>query len=100
MPSPDGPFRDGKLWVLDRKCDLCIFRPGNLMHLDEGRRDDMVQDCIDKDTVIPCHETLTGPRSVCRGLYDLHRGDLVMLRFAHALKIIAFNPPPESFELL
>jgi hypothetical protein len=95
-PPPNGPFRDGKLWVLDGKCPTCVFRPGNKMYLREGRLDQMVATCIDDNTVIPCHETLDGPRSVCRGLYDVHRQEIVILRMAAAFGIFAFDPPPET----
>ncbi len=91
---PDGPFRDNKLYVLDRKCDTCIFRPGNLMHLRDGARDKMVAECIEQNSQIPCHETLDGPRSVCRGYWDLHKRDVPVLRMAVAFGMVAFDPPP------
>lgn len=92
----NGPFRDRKLWVLSRKCSTCIFRPGNKMHLEHGGVKSMVQACIEDNTVIVCHQTLDEPRSTCRGLYDLHKGDIVAIRLAHALDIIAFDDPPEE----
>jgi hypothetical protein len=92
---PHGPFRDGRLYVLDRKCATCIFRPGNLMHLQEGRRDAMVADCIADNTIIPCHKTLDDARSVCRGLYDLHYNDIPILQIADRLGLIAYDQPPE-----
>lgn len=94
--SPNGPFRDGKVWVLSEKCSTCIFRPGNKMHLRPGLRDNMVQSCIDDNTVIPCHETLDGPRSVCRGLWDTHRADIMILRLGRAMDIIEFDELPEE----
>lgn len=96
MPSPDGPWRGGKLWVLTRKCDTCIFRPGNKMQLRPGRRDQMVHDCITENRIIPCHETLDGARSVCRGLYDLHYNDIGFLQVAHRLGVLKFDDPPEK----
>lgn len=96
MEIVNGPWRDEKLWVLTRKCSSCIFRPGNQMHLREGRLESMVEACIKDNTVIPCHQTLDGPRSVCRGLYDVHSGDIMIMRLAHALKVIAFDEPPEQ----
>lgn len=92
----NGPFRDGLIWVLTRKCKTCIFRPGNKMHLQDGRVADMVKGCIEQDTVIPCHQTLDGPRSVCRGLWDLHRDQIFSLRLAQAMGVIEFDDPPEG----
>jgi hypothetical protein len=95
-PAPHGPFRDGNLYVLTEKCSTCIFRPGNLMHLREGRLEQMVKTCLDADTVIPCHQTLDGPRSICRGLYDVHRRDITVMRMAAALNVFAYDEPPEK----
>lgn len=96
MERVNGPYRDGLIWVLNRKCSTCIFRPGNKMHLQEDRVARMVKECIEEDTVVPCHRTLNGPRSICRGLWDLHRNDIFSLRLAQALGVIAFDdPPPE-----
>lgn len=93
---PDGPWRDNKLWVLTRKCSTCIFRPGNLMRLAEGRVDDMVAECIIEGTVIPCHQTLDGPRSICRGLVDKHYRDIGILQVADRLGALAYDDPPED----
>ncbi len=95
-PPPHGPWRDNKLWVLTRKCDTCIFRPGNLMRLQPGRVDDMVNHCIENDTVIPCHSTLDGPRSICRGLYDVHRDDITVMQLAERIGVMEFDDPPDK----
>jgi hypothetical protein len=92
--APHGPFRDGRVWVLSEKCATCIFRPGNRMHLAPGRVRQMVAACIEQDTVISCHETYDGARSVCRGLYDVHRRDITIMRMAAAFDILSFDPPP------
>lgn len=68
-------YRDGVIHVQARMCKTCIFRPGNLMHLDPGRVEAMVEDeeCGD-DGCIPCHQHLDGPgQAVCRGFFDKHR---------------------------
>lgn len=91
-----GPFRDRKLWVMSSKCSTCIFRPGNLMHLREGLVDGMVKDCITENTVIPCHQTLDGERSICRGLWDKHKRDVGLLQIAERLDIVAFDDRPEE----
>ncbi len=93
-PPPNGPWRDGALWVLDGKCKTCIFRPGNLMKLAPGRVESMVEACVRENTIIPCHKTLDGPRSVCRGLYDVHYGKIAVLQVADRLGLIKFDSPP------
>lgn len=96
MLKVDGPFRDGRIYVLDRKCSTCIFRPGNLMHLEPGRVDQMVEACIENQSVIPCHKTLDGPRSICRGYWDVHRDEIWPLRLAHAMDLVSYDSPPEE----
>lgn len=82
-------FRDGKVHVQKRKCSTCIFRPGNLMQLEEGRVDQMVADCQRDQGVIPCHKNLDhAGQAVCRGFYDKHHGDVVALVMARATGII------------
>src|ERR1017187_5870798 len=54
-------FRDGKVHVCAEMCETCIFRPGNLMNLSEGRVESMVQEATKRDSCIPCHETLGVP---------------------------------------
>lgn len=67
-------FYDGKVHVCKRLCSTCIFRPGNLMDLEEGRRDELVAKAVESDGQIPCHETLERSRgAICRGYYDRHR---------------------------
>jgi hypothetical protein len=65
-------FRDGKVHVMDRMCDTCIFRRGNKMHLQDGRVDEMVASATKSDSTIICHETLDGAHAACRGFFDRH----------------------------
>jgi len=89
-------FRDGKVHVQERKCSTCIYRPGNLMKLDPGRKDQMQADAIRGEGVIPCHQTIAaytgerGEESVCRGFFDVakHEG---LLAVAERLGIVKFT---------
>lgn len=65
------PCRDGRVHVQHSQCSTCIFRPGNPMHLERGVVAHMVTTCEENGGVIPCHKTLDGLQSVCRGFYDL-----------------------------
>ena len=90
-------YRDGKVHVMEAKCSTCIYRPGNLMHLEPGRKDSMQADAIRDEGVIPCHKTIHGAReqeSVCRGFFDVakHEG---LLAVAERLDIIEFTPCEE-----
>jgi hypothetical protein len=65
-------FRGGRVHVQARLCPTCIFRPGNLMRLDPGRRDEMVASAVAAESAITCHDTLDGDNAVCRGFFDRH----------------------------
>ena len=68
-------FVNGKVWIRRTACPTCIFRPGNLMHLEEGRVEQMVRDSVANESCIPCHHHLHGNQPVepvCRGFYDRH----------------------------
>ena len=83
-------FVDGKVHVRRSKCDTCIFRPGNLMHLEEGRVENMVEDCGD-DGAIPCHKHLDeGVTPVCHGFWSQHRNQVLQL--AERLGVVEFTP--------
>lgn len=70
MSAP--PYRDGRVHVQAQMCATCIFRPGNLMHLQRGRVREMVDKAKEKDTAIVCHDTYDGEQAVCRGFFDAH----------------------------
>lgn len=85
-------FRDGRLWVQERKCDTCIFRPGNLMHLDPGRCQETTAEAIREGGVIPCHKTLGGDEAVCRGFFDVAKHEVAGLSVAERLGIMVEVP--------
>lgn len=83
-------YRDGELHVQARKCDTCIYRPGNLMHLEEDRKDRMEAEAVAEGGVIPCHKTLgSGREAICRGYFDVvkHSGE-GLLQVAERIGIV------------
>ncbi len=86
---------DGELiHVMAERCSTCIFRPGNLMHLDEGRAEDMEAEALAEMGCIPCHKTIHGEReqeAICRGFYDRTRHRHGLLRLADQLGVITFD---------
>ncbi|MEV6639653.1 hypothetical protein [Amycolatopsis sp. NPDC051371] len=80
--------------TLEDKCPTCIFRPGNLMHLTEGAREDMVRAALERGSWIVCHTTLPdagipiGQQAICRGFWDVHARDSLGCRLA-----VAFDGP-------
>jgi len=87
-------FRDGEVHVLERMCKTCIFRPGNLMDLEEGRVEDMVEQATADESCIPCHSTLDKEhQACCRGFFDRH--PTAPLQIAHRLGMVAYDPVPD-----
>jgi hypothetical protein len=93
----------GGLEVLGEQCQTCIFRPGNLMHLQPGRLKSMTNKVRQTQGHIPCHETMTylddgdaededaraeGP--ICRGFYDAMGETSQIVRIAERLGCLRF----------
>jgi len=90
-------YRDRKVHVLSEKCSTCIFRPGNLMHLEPGRVRDMIEQCLSKEGGnIPCHKTLSDERAICRGYFDSYADRDPILALAKAMDVISYQDPPDA----
>ena len=85
------PYRNGRVHVMHSMCSTCIFRPGNLMHLESGHVLNMVQQATKNESAIICHETLDGEQAVCHGFLKLHA--TIPLRLAECLKVIKYIQP-------
>lgn len=85
-------YRDGFVHVCERMCSTCVFRSGNLMHLDDGRLDGMIAEAVAADSTIVCHSTLDGPNAACRGFFDRHATQ--PLQLAARLGFVRYVTPP------
>jgi hypothetical protein len=120
-PDPDQPCAEstgdivdqatGLPRLLSRKCNTCIYRPGNLMHLQPGRRDQMEATALARDSWIVCHSTLPAAgqpeAGICRGFYDIARteslgfalarffGDRMGVRWPEA---VLMEPPTPTYQ--
>lgn len=84
-------YRDGKIHVMSERCSTCVFRPGNLMQLHEGRFKDLVETNRQRDTAFACHQTLASKplaEAVCRGYFDAYGDTITPLALAKALGLI------------
>ena len=75
-------------------CDTCIFRPGNLMHLEDGGVENMVREATKNESCIPCHATTYGQaegEAVCRGFFERHA--TLPLQIAARLGFIVWQEP-------
>jgi hypothetical protein len=89
----NGPLTKAGLRVCTSECATCVYRPGNVMHLQPGRLKGMVADALGNDSFIVCHKTLDGERAVCRGFYDAHGWATLGCRLGHLLGVIEVTPP-------
>jgi hypothetical protein len=85
--------------IMKEMCDTCIFRPGNPMHLDEGRLESMVRETDRHDSNVICHQSegLMGNikgQVWCKGSVDRRAGQLI--RIAERLGMIKEVDPPRK----
>lgn len=95
-------YRGGKVHVLTEQCSTCVFRAGNLMHLQSGRLKDLVESNRSEDTALTCHQTLeygdydVPGNAICRGYFDAYGSEITPLRMAQALEMIELQEPPTA----
>ena len=86
--------------LLARMCDTCVFRPGNLMHLRQGRLRDLVEQARQAQSFIVCHSTLPGMApdgaepAVCRGFADRYHTQSLQL-IERLFGFTEVEPPPK-----
>jgi hypothetical protein len=92
----------GRPRLLSEQCSTCVFRPGNLMHLDAGRLKDLIDSNVAAGTALTCHQTLSYGdhpefgEAVCRGFYDAVGEGTNIIRVMHRLGGFDEVAPPEK----
>lgn len=67
------------------------------MHLRPGRVKEMVEECIENESAVICHQTLDWDEHVvCRGFFDAHKTQ--PLQVAERLDLIEEIEPPRGSE--
>ena len=104
MTGPDdlsvGDLETMRTRLLARMCDTCVFRPGNLMHLRQGRLGDLVEQARAAESYIVCHSTLPGMApeavqpAVCRGFADRYRTQALQV-IERLFGFTEVEPPPK-----
>lgn len=90
----------GKVRVLARRCDSCVFRPGIGECLGPGRLEEIVRRNVDAGALLTCHSTLPygpypefGP-AVCAGFWARHGLSTAAGRIAKLMLGIVRVAPP------
>lgn len=66
---------------------------------DRGTAETLSKKALKDDGYIPCHETYDAgqpKQAVCRGFWDVHQKDVLMLRLANAMEFTKFVNIKES----
>lgn len=95
------PYHDGMIHVVSEKCGTCVLRPGNLMHLQEGRLKDLIETNLRADTAFACHQTIYGgaeQEALCRGYVDAYGDSVTPVRVARLFGAIKEVPPIKPWE--
>ena len=97
------PYRNGKVHVMADRCDTCVFRPGNLMHLGPGQLKGLTDHVQATGVPFTCHQTLPyntaeyrrhyGGAALCAGAVEAYGGASPAVRLALALDVAVFVPP-------
>lgn len=92
----------GTIRVCKMLCTTCIYRPGNLMHLESGRVQQMTRDAVADESRITCHKTIGTPEpAICAGFarHPLGKARSLALRFIRAgVARVKWIIPPGSKE--
>ena len=92
----------GKVRVLERRCDTCIFRPEMRETFGEDLIEHVVNANVERNTLLTCHSTLPyganpdfGP-AVCAEFMARFGRDTVAGRLARMVGIVRIPPPGED----
>jgi hypothetical protein len=90
----------GKVRVLSRRCETCIFWPDDRMALGPERTAEVENENVRKGTLLTCHSTLPygghpdfGP-AACHGFWTKHGRAMLVGRIAMWIGILKVDPPP------
>lgn len=89
---PPPTYDRAGFYVMRDNCSTCIFRPGNLMNLNEGRLKELTDSTDRDDTNVICHQTLDDEvGAVCKGSADRRPGQA--LQIAQRLGLVVEREP-------
>jgi hypothetical protein len=88
-------YRGGRVHVMERECDTCIFRPKDRF-VPGARVAEMVRETTDDGATVVCHATLIADtdNAVCRGWWDRLADKDATCRLAVALELVEYDAVP------
>lgn len=92
--------------LLSERCQTCVFRAHNPMHLRAGRLRQLVRDNLDAGAFLICHDTLPYGdhpevgEAMCRGFFDRYYPQVnlgrIMERLSGGAQWWREVPPPQD----
>ena len=79
--------------VYDKPCANCLFTKNRIVS--EERAEEIVNDCLEKDTWFICHKSsIEGGNTCCSSFYKKHQKDIFPLRLAALIGLVEFVETP------
>ena len=63
--------------ICAKRCNECLFSNNKIVS--DERKAEIIEDCLTNDTFFVCHKT---DNTCCRGFWDNHNRDTLILRLA------------------
>lgn len=96
-PQPPSVVGPNGVRLLAEQCSTCIFRTGNLMHLNAGRLKDMLDEVRATDSYVICHQSLDREvGDICKGSNDAHYGQLMRMADRMQPQFVELVQPQEK----
>lgn len=85
---------------MSERCSDCVFRSGNLMHLQPGRLGDLVRANLDADAALVCHQTTYEQdergEAICAGFARAYGHEVTGLRAANVMGLVQDQEPAQQ----
>lgn len=107
-PEPSRSWRSSVRMpqLFSRKCDTCVFHPGNRMDLQPGRLQNLIESNRREGTMLICHKTIDYGdhpevgQTMCRGYFDAYAAESqvvqIMERICGPQWYVEVDPPTHS----
>lgn len=84
-----------KLQICKQSCNQCLFTANKIVS--EDRAAEVVEQSLASDTYFECHKgTIAGLKLVCRGFWNKHKKDTLLLRLANLFGHYEFVEIPKE----
>lgn len=80
--------------VVSHRCDECLFTANRVVA--EDRKDEIIDIALSKNSYFTCHQAqIVGRDLCCKGFFDEHQNDTLVIRLAKDLNLLHFVDLPD-----